>query len=91
MDGSMLIRDRDHIQEARRGKNKFRIVLDYNTIQRDGENYQDTILGPVLPSYPWFVYKKASSLCNMLAPGVIDPPSKNKNTSIISILSLYMW
>lgn len=35
---------------------------------------QDRVLGPALPEYPEFVYRKAPSLRDKLAPGVINPP-----------------
>lgn len=46
----------------------------------------DRILGPHLPNRPEFIYSKAPSLRDSLAPGVIDSPriSENKLFSFLS-------
>lgn len=38
------------------------------------------VLGGVFPPLPSFVYKKAPNLRDILAPGVLDPPSKKIGT-----------
>lgn len=61
---------------------EFRIVLGYNIQKNKVENIikkhwnillRDKVLGGVLPPCPLFVYKKAQSLRNIVAPGVLGP------------------
>lgn len=44
------------------------------------------MLGPLLPPRPLFLYKKAPSLRDRLAPGVVDPPIQSENR-LFSFLS----
>lgn len=44
------------------------------------------MLGPLLPPRPLFIYKKAPSLRDRLAPGVVDPPIQSENR-LFSFLS----
>lgn len=60
-----------------------RMILDYNVQHKKFEKIvfkywlilkQDRVLGPALSDHPQFKYRKAPSLRDKLAPGVIDPP-----------------
>lgn len=49
----------------------------------------DQTLGPVLPDRPEFIYRKAPSLRDRLAPGVVDPPKTMNNTLFKFLLGFY--
>lgn len=62
---------------------QIRMILDFNIQHKQFEKIVqkhwpilklDRTLGPVLPDRPLFIYKRAPSLRDRLAPGVIDPP-----------------
>lgn len=64
------------------------MILDYNIQHRKFEKIvekhwpilkHDRILGPLLSDRPQFVYKRAPSLRDKLAPGVIDLPTNTEN------------
>lgn len=73
----------------------MRIILDFNVQHKKFERLvqkhfpilkQDRVLGPVLPEHPQFIYRKAPSLRDKLAPGVIDPPVHFENRLRIGFL-----
>lgn len=65
------------------------MILDYNVQFRQVEKIirkdwntlkKDKVLGPLLHIKPGFIYKKAQSLKDLIAPGVIDPPKRKRGT-----------
>lgn len=86
MDRTSLVSNRPRVKQDETGN--IRIILDYNVQYKKFEKIirkywpilkQDKTLGPVLPERPQFVYKRAPSLRDKLAPGVIDPPRAFQN------------
>ena len=83
-------------QVTKEGNFEFKIVLDYNIQYRQFEKIvnkhwevlkKDKVLGTVLPAHPRFIYRKAPSLRDVVAPGVIDPPPPFKENRIFNFLS----
>lgn len=68
---------------------EYKILLDYSIQHKKFERIvkkhwpilqHDRVLGQVLPSCPQFIYRKAPTLRDKLAPGVINPPKKQTST-----------
>lgn len=65
----------------------MKMVVDYNIQYKKFEKNhperpilkQDRVLGSFLPERPQFIYRKAPTLRDRLAPGVIDPPTQVEN------------
>lgn len=60
---------------------EYRMILDYSVQYRKLERIvarhwaifnQDCVLVPLLPKHPQFIYRKAPTLRNYIAPGVAD-------------------
>ena len=83
MDRDVIIADKPCDPTVIEANINHKILLDYNIQHKKFERIivkhwavlkGDTVLGPVLPERPQFVYKKAPALRDLIAPGVIDPP-----------------
>lgn len=66
---------------------EFNIILDFNVQFRQVEKIikkhwdilrRDRFLGSMLPAPPWLIYRKAPTLKDLIAPGVIDPPQETE-------------
>lgn len=64
-------------------RNEYSLILDYNVQHKKFELIiakhwsilkHDRLLGPVLPSRPKLIYRKAPFLRDRVAPGVVNPP-----------------
>lgn len=83
---SDLISDSNNKKEV---KHEFKIILDYNIQHKQFEKIvrkhcevllrKDEVLRAVLPPRPLFIYKRAPTLWDVIAPGVIDPPVFKEN------------
>ena len=81
LERSVIVADKPPITDKE--PSNFKMVLDYNIQYKKFEKIVakhwpilkgDVVLGPALPDRPQFIYRKAPSLRDSLAPGVIDPP-----------------
>lgn len=75
---------------------EYKIILDYNIQHKKFERIiskhweilkRDSVLGPVLPPRPKFVYRKPTTLRNILAPSVVDPPTFKEENRICNFLT----
>lgn len=82
-DRSTIVADKVKTTGVEDTTTDYRVVLDYNVQYKKLERIIarhwpilkcDWTLEPVLPKHPRFIYRKARSLRDRLAPGVIDPP-----------------
>lgn len=85
MDRRSLLQD-GHTGDSR--SFEYKIIFDYNVQFKKVENFikdhwsilrKDKILGPLLPTHPGFIYRKAPTLKDKLALGVIDRPKQKKS------------
>ena len=89
LDRTTLVADKDNpTGESTNVTHNFKMILDYNVQHKKFERIiaknwsilkQDKVLGPVLPEKPQFIYKKAPSLRDRLAPSVLNPPVVSDN------------
>lgn len=95
IDRNTVVEDKVKSIEDNTNVSSYRIILDYNIQYKKLEHIiakhwpilkGDRTLGPVLPDHPRFIYRKAPSLRDRVAPGVIDPP-KTVTSRLFGFLS----
>ena len=83
MDRGPLVMDFRPKLPSKTGDTQLRISLDYNIQHKQFEKIvmkhwnilqKDQVLGTIIPPRPRFIYRKAPTLRDVIAPSVVDPP-----------------